>query len=304
MFAKYANFASIVGLAITVGLLYKESNNPYWSSAALIAASCFMFLGLYSFRKDRIRERAEREEIIRTKDEEKTQVIGSAIQAIYASFGLTGYWLHKVSHDLRDSTTKLLFLNGAGQLNLVGLSSQAELTGRNLCNYVAEILTYFVQKPVAVSIKILDIDTKGREVAMTLARSQNSASGRKIGDSHPIDTGNTAFHKIKSGELSFFFETDLIAAHAEGRYNNTNPLWPQQYKATIVVPIRRGPFPITGDDYSLLGFLCADINETDILNPNMKEPLANMLMVVGDALFVYLDIIREFAATFRNKAQI
>jgi hypothetical protein len=222
-----------------------------------------------------------------------TSAIGDVKKALDSFSVQVAAFGHKVNHTIRDGTTKLLYLKGSEKnFNMENLQSEAKHVGTTVCNHTSSLLGVYVGKKVSVSIKILKT-VDGTLKAITLARDENCGSERAIGDEHPIDARNTAFHLIKTGEVPYFFEPNLIRAETEKRYSNTNPRWRNQYRSAIVVPIQRESLDQnTEDKHVLRGYFCADARDEETFASEYEDLLVNVMLVAADALYVYLDNVR------------
>ena len=286
---KVAATASILGLILS-GLLaiYSPGSNLFLGSLGI---SFILIFAAYCL-------------ILRDHNTEILELQAATDLAVQGLFRTAANSLHSLSHDLRDRLTWLIWQ--AGKLDLASLQNQAETTGQHVCNIMADLLSYYIGKPIAVSIKIMDNAPDGNEEVVTLARDDKSAAGRKVGDKHPVNR-NTAFNRIRSGDAVWFAESDLVAENLAGRYSNTNPDWQQKYQSAIVVPIRRKNLDAdinSQENFWLLGFLCADAKETGTFDKERMKDYILMLMVASDAAYVYFDLINRLKARVSPRQQI
>jgi uncharacterized FAD-dependent dehydrogenase len=301
VFSKVAGFASIFGLILNLlGLWKAESPFYLWLGVALVFALTVVWhlVSLGEVKKSHKTAVQKLELVIREKDEHAESLLIQAEEAVDNLFCENGNWLHKIAHEIRDRYMRLIQLARKEEPPITDtIESEAEITSQNVVNYLEELFTFRLKEQIAVSIKTMDKDAEGKEVAITLARSTHSGPGRKKrGDVHPVTPENTAFWTIRSGEERFFGKTDLLKEQAAGNYHNTNPRWQQQYKSAIVVPIRsENPDYVKGqtDRFLLRGFLCIDVNSTTVFKEEMLEAYAHMMMAAGDDLCVYLDLVKR-----------
>jgi hypothetical protein len=292
--------ASLVGCAVTIWQVVSATSNPTWFTSLLVIIVATGLLGHYFYVRallaNAATEKLTSELIIREKDQEIEEILKQTEEVLATLFEQAGTWLHKIAHDIRDRTTELEWLKEKQKLSLDHLRMDAMATGRNIANYVEELFSYHLLETVAVSVKIIKRKANDQEVAITLCRSQHSASERKIGDEHVVGPENTAFHEIRTGQTTYYGKSDLIKEAGAGRYSNRNPKWPEQYKCAIVVPIRRKnlDFPDESDEeFLLIGFLCIDANEIQVFRDEDMDAHAQMLMAAADVLYKYLETVNQ-----------
>jgi len=285
---KLAATASILSfvLAIVLALWHPQSN---LFIVGFVIALLFIFSAFILSHRDHKREISELQSI--------------SDRAIWGLFAEIATSLHRLSHDLRDRFSWLIWQ--WDKIDLTSLQDHAGTTGQHVCNVMADLLSYYVGKRIALSIKIMDNAPDGTEEVVTLARDDKSAAGRKIGDKHPVKD-NTAFNRIRSGEAIWFAESDLIAESRAGRYHNTNLDWQQKYQSAIVVPIRRENLDSqtrSAEKFWLLGFLCADAKDANTFDKERMEDYVLMLMVASDAAYVYFDLVKTLKAKITRSQQ-
>jgi len=298
--AGFFGIASVVGCGITVWQETSDRSNPWWFVCLLVGIVVTGFLGHYFYVRGLTAHSAmelrKRDLVIREKDQEIAEILAETEKVLSTLFEQAGIWLHKVTHDIRDRTAQLEWLRDKNKLSLDHIRLDAKDTGRNIANYVEELFSFCLEEQVAVSIKIIKKRDNGQEVAITLCRSQHSASGRKIGDEHVVGPENTAFHEIRTGTTPYYGKSDLIKEARDGRYFNGNPRWSEQYKCAIVVPIRRKnlEFPEgSHEEFLLIGFLCMDANNVGIFRDQYLDAYAQMLMVAADGIYKYLETVNK-----------
>lgn len=199
-FTQGGTFASICSLGVSAYLLINDPQQPFWASLALIIAIAIMITAFIAAQR------------------EFKQILADAEKGLQNLTAVMSGCLHKAAHDLRDGTTKLLYKRNS--INQDGLETESQGTGRSVCNHVSKILTLQLKTEVTVTLKIIK-EIEGIEYAITLARSENHAPGRVIGDQHPVDERNTAFFEIRHGKKIYFSDSDLVLDQQEKRYSNT-----------------------------------------------------------------------------------
>lgn len=292
--------ASVLGCVTGFWQVMSDPNSPPWFAGLLVIIAGTGFAAHLCYVRgltaDATTEKRSRDLIIRQKDQELKEILEETEQALALLFEQAGTWLHKVAHDIRDRTSELEWLKETQKLSLDHLRMAAMTTGQNIANYMEELFSYHLMKSVAVSIKIIKRKSNGQEIAVTLSRSQHSASGRKIGDEHVVGPENTAFHEIRTGRTTYYGRSDLIKEAARGLYSNRNPKWSEQYKCAIVVPIRGKNLDYpdeSHEEFLLIGFLCIDANEIGVFRDEFMDAHAQILMVAADAMYKYLETVNE-----------
>ena len=292
-------FSSIGGLVISIWTTIKDES-PWWYTYLLIG---ILITGLIIYSAHiLLLKRNHKNEIIKLelKISETEQEGREATETIFIEIGR---WLHKTAHEIRDHISFLDWLWQKEKPTLSHLQDNVEATGQHVVNYVEQILSGYLGYTISVSIKIIDKDEKGEDVAITLCRSQESASGRKKGDKHRVDSRNTAFFEISNGTSIYFGRSNLEEEYNAKHYQNSNPDWLHQYRCAIVVPIRKQnpEYQKTSQEkFSLIGFLCADAKEVGVFQDNMMDAYAEMMMAVADNLYIYLEKANQMQERINN----
>ncbi|MFC1583347.1 hypothetical protein ACFL4U_01560, partial [Candidatus Neomarinimicrobiota bacterium] len=216
--------------------------------------------------------------------------------------------LHSFMHRLRDEHTYLdrFYKHKLGTVE--ELESRFLDQCKFLINIIADSLTKMSGYTVCVCIKSFRVaeaiePTSRQEIESlaisTLCRSKNTNEERFEKGSY-ILKDNTAFRIITLDERNHFYCNDLEGLNADlekrgqALYQNTNPGWRKWYNATIVVPIRieKRYLPTHDHDddsqgYCLLGFLCADSEDSGAFPDLDIVHYTHALKAFSDILFKY-----------------
>jgi hypothetical protein len=206
--------------------------------------------------------------------------------------------IHNAHHLIRDALFDLEHAD-AGIVR-----ERAKNTAKDLVNLLAGLLSKLTGCYVCVCIKIPEQfegvtarsidDLEGKNV-LTFCRDRINTPGKRWEQWYHSLVDNSVFRDIILGKIPYFTSADL---EKEKDYTNMTPNWRQWYKTAIVVPIRR---TVSHSDkgnpkYELLGFLCADSLTTEAFGEKQIDDYAQLLMSVGDGLYLYFDEVRKLDA--------
>ncbi len=189
--------------------------------------------------------------------------------------------LHRIFHELRNALLKL----SDPDKNIQERAKEADDLFLVFFQRVVDTLQKIFAKTADPKCRVCvkQIRERNAECVQTLCRDAGSQE-HYSGELTRVDQ-NTDFHYIiqkVAGFDRYFFSNDLLQWGK--KYRNSHPTWQNDYRSTIVWPIRgpRVDSP-TGDDVA--GFLCVDSLQTNIFDSKIS---VEMGAAVADMLYILL----------------
>lgn len=150
----------------------------------------------------------------------------------------------------------------------------------------SRILSSQAEDECSVSVKLLwSLPGAQEPVVHTVLRDRRFRAHRSTApDDFPFEE-NTAFVSIicNPDTGGYFVEDDLTTAAQDGRYTNSNELWPTLYNSTAVIAIGK----LHNDHLRIAGFLCVDSWYGRLSNEKVRK----VLEYVSDYIYTSLQMI-------------
>lgn len=227
-------------------------------------------------------------------------------------------------HSIKDLYFEVLHSYKTNGLSTSSLNSICESKLKSILANLCETFYAFTNKPVSACIKLVcySITDENEDVTVddvkliTFCRSPNSSSERgayENGNSKPIWLKeNTDFLEIISDEnfRDYFYQKNLPEyvkkLQTEHKtYKNSNPNWENDYKATIVVPIKiefSKLYHLNGDDsFHTLGFLCIDSQHTDAFTEKQEKYNVDLARSYAEIIYLVLSKYKYYLYKIKEK---
>lgn len=204
------------------------------------------------------------------------------------------YYLHQLSHDIRERQTELHEKLSPGRKYSRGkLRKELEILLKGVCENIACQFRYITgDDSISVAIRLASFDDeKGEVLYKTFARSKGLNDKRKkTSESISLKQGIARFLREDKGSQGILIYNDLIKANEVGAYKLTenDRKYPEEIKTMMVAPMNSW----AGDKEDMIGILYVASRNKNIFSPFLVDQLAAAADLTAIAVASSMELVR------------